>query len=154
MVDDRENKIDDRDRKSDELSLSLQNKKGKDYYDTVSELAKKREGQDLLPDNGTLSKTDKQRLVQGRNGQGNAEGRPENAGLLPSAIQVIAEDQRRTLKKNGERIGDRPLPQQSGMRLPDDSDSLPVGLSGELKRNVEDRVVEWAKQNGCWIKRG
>ena len=143
----------DRKEPSDSKSLfeSLRTKKGKEYYDTVTELAKRRAEKETLSRHDSLLESDEQRLVQGGNGQGNAGRRQENVGILSSAIQVIAEDQRRAIREGRERPWKDETTQQSSTQLRPDTSRVSIGLSGELKRSIEERVVEWAKKNGVYV---
>ena len=124
VVDDRENKIDDKDRKSDELFLSLQNKKGKDYYDTVSEIAR--------------------RVSEGKAVFTSLPEEYESRGVISvaqAAGRAITSAWLRESEDGSTGIG-------TGTH---DGEFAVDGLGNDGRDACESEIEEWAKQNDCWI---
>ncbi len=124
VVDEKGNKNDGMDRKSDELFLSLQNKKGKEYYDTVSEIAR--------------------RVAEGKAIFTSLPEEFESRGVLSvaqAAGRAIASARLREQEGRSESL-------QRGSSNNGTGD-IHLGSNGEDACVPE--IEEWAKQNGYWI---
>ena len=124
MVDDRENKIDDKDRKSDELFLSLQNKKGKDYYDTVTELANR-----VADGKAVFTSLPEEYESRGVISVAQAAGRAIASAWLRDDIERSG-----SLQRGGSNNG-----------------TSDIHLGRNREDACIPKIEEWAKQNGYWI---
>lgn len=151
VVDEKGNKNGDRDRKSDELFLSLQNKKGKEYYDTVTELARRvAEGRESSSES-SFAKNYQERGLSERDTQRDGGGRHENIRLVPSAIRIIAQERRRTLEENGREDRARPTGEREGNFLSNVGSNGYYGKDEKIRDEIDRTILEWAKDNGFYI---
>jgi hypothetical protein len=137
---------------NENIYLSLRNKKGKEYNDTVTKLARERSAKrnDVEVD-GSLSDKDGGTGVQERSTQRSSGERQENVGLLPDAIRIIAEDRRRVTTE-GRPSGDRRDGTERGRGvLSSDGDGVFQGEDSRRRSSIENKVEEWAKANGLYV---
>lgn len=110
---------------SQNLYLSLQNKKGKEYYDTVTEIAN--------------------RVARGEARFTSLPEEYESRGVLSiqqATARAIASAWLREREGGSASVGDR-----TSYDVPND-----VQLGKSRNGNTcEDQIETWAKQNGCWI---
>ncbi len=117
-------RIDGEENSSEELFLSLQNKKGKDYYDTVTEIAR--------------------RVAEGKARLTSLPEEYERKGVLSTphaAARIIASAWVR--ERNGS--------SESIKRRNNDNGAVSVRLDKDGRDSSEVQIETWAKQNGCWI---
>ncbi len=117
-------RIDGEENSSEELFLSLQNKKGKDYYDTVTEIAR--------------------RVAEGKARLTSLPEEYERKGVLSTphaAARIIASAWVR--ERNGS--------SESIKRRNNDNGAVSVHLDKDGRDSCEVQIETWAKQNGCWI---
>ncbi len=117
-------RIDGEENSSEELFLSLQNKKGKEYYDTVTEIAR--------------------RVTERKARFTSLPEEYERKGVLSTphaAARIIASAWVR--ERNGS--------SESIKRRNNDNGAVSVHLDKDGRDSSEVQIETWAKQNGCWI---
>lgn len=144
---------------SKELYLSLQNKKGKEYYDTVTELARGMVGESGKAE-GVVSEGQSQprKTSVGRNTE-RIVGRPKS--VVHCAAEIIAADTARSYRNGGLQQSERGLERgEKGALVSREKSSQSEVLSADVwenrvsdpvEREISKRIEDWAKQTNHWF---
>jgi hypothetical protein len=144
---------------SKELYLSLQNKKGKEYYDTVTELARGMVGESGKAE-GVVSEGQSQprKTSVGRNTE-RIVGRPKS--VVHCAAEIIAADTARSYRNGRLQQSERGLERgEKGALVSREKSSQSEVLSADVwenrvsdpvEREISKRIEDWAKQTNHWF---
>ena len=136
--------------KSTELFLSLRNKKGKEYNEKVTELAR-REAEKESASESTSPERNKEQGIPEGNARRDGAGRHEDVGIVPSAIRIIAQERRRTLEGNRAGIGGGATSERTGDFLSHVGSKGYYGKDEKVRDEIDDRILDWAKDNGFCV---
>lgn len=153
----KETKVDTRN--SEELFKSLKDKEGKEYYDTVTELAERMAGRTGRKEESVSEGQSQPRETSvGRNTE-RIVGRPKS--VVHCAAEIIATDTRRNAGDGRESIHGSELERgQEDARLHSTSSvqsevSTPGvwenRVSDPVEREISKRIEDWAKQTNHWL---
>lgn len=148
-VEDKE-EINGKDRRQEELFLSLQNKKGKEYYDTVTEIARSLSENEYGKRNGNPGLSEQSRIQGGYSGDGSENGRQSDA-LLRNAIRIITEERTMSVRNDGQAIGGKTgIEQRNGKTTAFKGIGSPT-KDARQRRDIARRIYEWAEGQGLVI---
>ena len=144
---------------SEELYLSLQNKKGKEYYDTVTELAERMAGRTGRKEKSVSERQSQPRETSvGRNTE-RIVGRPKS--IVHCAAEIIAADTERSYGNGGLQQSERGLERgKKDALVPREKSSQSEVLSADVwenrvsdpvEREISKRIEDWAKQTNHWF---
>ena len=144
---------------SEELYLSLQNKKGKEYYDTVTELAERMAGRTGRKEESVSEGQSQPRETSvGRNTE-RIVGRPKS--VVHCAAEIIATDTERSYGNGGLQQSERGLERgEKNTLVPrEKSSQSEVSTAGvwenrvsdPVEREISKRIEDWAKQTNHWF---
>ena len=144
---------------SEELYLSLQNKKGKEYYDTVTELAERMAGRTGRKEKSVSERQSQPRETSvGRNTE-RIVGRPKS--IVHCAAEIIAADTERSYGNGGLQQFERGLERgKKDALVPREKSSQSEVLSADVwenrvsdpvEREISKRIEDWAKQTNHWF---
>lgn len=144
---------------SEELYLSLQNKKGKEYYDTVTELAERMVGRTGRKEESVFERQSQPRETSvGRNTE-RIVGRPKS--IVHCAAEIIAADTERSYGNGGLQQSERGLERgKKDALVPREKSSQSEVLSADVwenrvsdpvEREISKRIEDWAKQTNHWF---